>query len=389
MPDLGLPPTFALPSPSPTAVPTPTPRPLTLPPTPLPIPPTPTPAATAVAFALPGGMLAVPHDVFVVDPRSLAVLRPLETGASTLALDYGPGGQIAAVQDEDAAHPGFGYTLRVGAQTLIGSPLPSATIRFTGVKWSPDGLAVAFIAETPGARDGEPVGDTPSDGLWVWTLRPDSQNQDTHHALENRYEYDRGRDLARMVRDFAWSPDGSRLLVRQDRAAGFSGQLVVIPPDHSAWAEPRIILPFENGSWSLDGRHILVSGLYRDIGAAVLGWADPESGALVVLLDGRVQGLWMQDAVQLPDGRIAFFGGPSAGGVERPSQVSLYVYSSGQGPRVVAGMGGGPALEVAWNAARSAAIVRLADGRTLIMSISGMVQDISARVGAGSVVWGE
>lgn len=334
-------------------------------------------------------MLAVPHDVFVVDPRSLAVLRPAEAGASTLALDYGPDGRIAAVQDEDAAHPGFGYTLRVDAQPLIGSPLPSATIRFTRVKWSPDGSAVAFVAETPGARSGEPVGDTPSDGLWVWTLHPDRQNQDTHHALENRYEYNRGRDLARVVRDFAWSPDSSRLLVRQDRAAGFSGQLVVIPPDHDAWAEPLTILPFENGSWSLDGRYVLVSGLDRDVGAAVLGWADPENGALTVLLDGRTQGLWMQDAVQLPDGRIAFFGGPSAGGAERPPQVNLYLYISGQEPRAVAGAGGGPALDVTWNAARSAAIVRLTDGRTLIMSINGLVEDISARVGMGSVVWGE
>ncbi len=392
VPDLGLLPT-PIPA-SPTAAPTPTPRPematVPPPPTPLPILPTPTPMATAVALVMSGGMLVAPHEVFEVDPSSLGVRRVDDAGVSALALDYGPGGQIAAVQDEDAQHPGFGYTLRLGGENLIGSPLPSATIRFTDVKWSPDGRAVAFVAETPGARRGEPIGDTPSDGLWVWRLpdNPQERNQLTHHALENRYEYHWGRDLARVVRDFEWSPDGQQLLVQQDRASGFGPQLVVIPWDHDAYGEPPI-LPYECGSWSRDGRRVLVSGLYRDTGSAVLGWVDPAGGEPDVLLDGRVQGLWMQDAVELPDGRIAFFGGPSASGAERPSAVNLYVHSGGQVTRLAGMASGGPALTVNWNAARSAAIVRLANGRTLIMGINGWVQDITATVGMGSVVWRE
>jgi len=190
------------------------------------------------------------------------------------------------------------------------------------------------------------------------------------------------------VRDFEWSPDGSRLLVSQDRASGFGPQLVVIRLDHEAHGEPPI-LPFEDGSWSLDGRRILVSGLYRDIGGSVLGWVDPAGGLPDVLLDGRALGLWMQNAVQMQNGRIAFFGGLSAGGAESPAEVNLYVYSGGQVARVSGVTAGGPALDVIWNAGRSAAIVRLADGRTLIMAVNGTVQDISATVGAGSVVWGE
>ena len=48
-----------------------------------------------------------------------------------------------------------------------------------------------------------------------------------------------------------------------------------------------------------------------------------------------------------------------------------------------------PILTADWNARRTAVLVRLADGRTLIVQTSGNVLDVTGTVGAGFVGWGE
>ncbi|MBN2472078.1 MAG: hypothetical protein JXN59_15255, partial [Anaerolineae bacterium] len=58
-------------------------------------------------------------------------------------------------------------------------------------------------------------------------------------------------------------------------------------------------------------------------------------------------------------------------------------------PVRVAAVGGGPLRDVAWNAARSAVIVRLADGRTVIAHVNGSVLDVTQTVGAASLFWAE
>ena len=370
--------------------------------TPLPIPPAPpgfaptTSPPTQIAN-LPGGPSAILlQDAFLVDPNTLGIRRAPLGSESTLDVDVGPDGQVAAVEQVDAEHPGLGYVLDVAGTLLNGSPLPSATIRFRAVRWSPDGSRVAFIAETPGARgDGNGrIGATPSDGLWVWTLTPDQPSQDTHQALLNRYAYEYGVADARIVRDFAWAPDGGALLVELDREGGFPGQVALITPDWNA-GDPPPLLPHEDGSWGRDGQRILVSGMMTDTGP-ILGWVDRDSHALTPLVDGRTltTPLWMQDAVELPDGRIAFLGAiyslndPNGG--RNAADVGLYIFNPANvEPVRVAYLGGGPILTADWNARRTAVLVRLADGRTLIVQTSGNVLDVTGTVGAGFVGWGE
>ncbi|GAB4573654.1 MAG: hypothetical protein Kow0077_16710 [Anaerolineae bacterium] len=385
--DLGILPTSTPLPATPTLIPTPTPVNIPPPagaalvPTRLPV--------LEVTISVSGSAGVPPLDAgggaLVIDPRTLRVM-PASGGGQAVDVAFGPGGQVAAAEQEDPAHPGYGLVLRVGGEQLTGSPLPSETIRFTRVRWAPDGRAVAFIAETPDARgDGsQRIGDTPSDGLWVWTLTPGGATQFTHHALHNRYAYIYGQDEARIVRDFAWSPDGTRLLVQLDREGGFPGYLGLITPDWDAEADPAIIR-HENGSWSLDGRRILVSGMQTDVGP-VLGWVDPANLALSVLLDGTAAGLWMQAAVELSDGRIAFVGAPYAGA--RPqSGYALYLFSGGE-LRQVASLGGQPE-EVIWNRNRTSAIIRLTDGRTVVALVDGSLRDVSGAVGRARVDWAE
>jgi WD40 repeat protein len=356
------------------------------------------PAATAAAVAPPPPAIDNPliaaGDAFVVDPNTLQVRRP-SASPSVLVAAVGPGGMVAIVHNRDSQYPGFGYSLSVEDEALIGSPLPSDTIRFTQVAWSPNGARVAFIAETPGARgDGSArIGDTPSDGLWVWTLSPGQATQFTHHALHNRYAYIHGRDGARIVDDFAWSPDGNVLLVTLARAGGYPGVLGLITPGWNADSDPAI-LRHEHGMWSLDGSRILVSGIQTDVGP-VLGWVDRETQAFTPLVNGQTLTvpLWMGHAAEMQDGRIALIGAPynpgdpGAGG--NSPDVGLYIYNAANvEPVRVSYIGGGPVLEAQWNAAHSAVLLKLADGRTVIAQTSGTVTDISGQVGGSNVRWG-
>lgn len=334
------------------------------------------------------------NDAFLVNPTTLQVTRPADISPSTLYVDPAPNGWLAAVISQDAEHPGFGFELYVGAEALVGSPLPSSTIRFRQVRWSPNSAAVAFIAETPGARGdgGGRIGDTVSDGLWVWTMASGQATQFTHHALQNRYPYQFGRDGAYMVDDFAWSPDSALLLVELDRGGGYPATLGLINPQWNAGTEPFFIR-HEFGSWSRDGSRILVSGEQTDVGP-VLGWVNRDTHELTVLVDGRSLGapLWMQNAVELADGRIAMFGAPynpaDPGSGRNSADIGLYIYNGGEPVRATY-IGGGPAADVEWNNARTAALVRMRSGRTFIVQSGGNYFEVTGTVGSGFVGWGE
>ncbi len=336
------------------------------------------------------------RDAYLIDPDTFQVRRPVGLSASTLYTDVSIGGQVAAIEQVDAAYPGFGYGLVVDGLALNGSPLPSASIRFTRVRWSPDGQSVAFIAETPGSRgeNSAPIGAPPSDGLWVWTLTPGDANQHTQNVLRNHYAYQYGRDEARMVGDFAWSPDSQLLVAELDREGEYPGRIALLTRDWDAGRDP-LILPYENASWSWDGRRILVSGMMTDTGP-ILGWVDRETQAFSLLVDGRslATPLWIQDAVELYDRRIAFLGAaynpadPNAG--RNSADVGLYIYSGINAmPVRVALLGGGPLLDAEWNPRRTAVLVRLASGQTLIVQVSGYVIDVTGAVGSGFVGWGQ
>ncbi len=397
-PDLGILPTSTTVPETPTLIPTPTQLPV-LDQVPGGVVPDPTASIEPSAGGVEPGntgvvvQLVSASNAYVVDPFTLQVRRPPSALSSTVHADIGPDGHVAYVENQDAAHPGYGYSLRVDNSTLVGSPLPSATIRFLRATWAPNGASLAFVAETPGARgDGSSrIGDTPSDGLWVWTLAPGQETQFTHHALQNRYAYQYGRDAAYMVRDFEWSPDSSLLLVQLDRV-GYPGGLGLVAPGSNAGDTP-VMFRHEYGTWSLDGTRILVSGMQTDVGP-VLGWINRDTHELVPLVNGAgmVTPLWIQSAAELQDRSIAFIGAnynpvdPEAG--PNSPDIGLYIYNGGVIVRL-SYIGGGPVQRATWNAGHTAVLLRLTSGRTLVARTSGAVIDITGQVGQSNVSWAD
>lgn len=358
----------------------------------LPVPPTVTPLPLVA-----DNPAVAPSNAFVVNPNTFVVQAPPGSVAgNTLYADV-MGGQTALVENQDIDHPGFGYSLRINDEPLVGSPLPSDTIRFKAVQWSPNGAMLAFIAETPGSRgDGQQrIGDTISDGLWVWTMDAGDPTQFTHHAQRNLYAYDRGNDAARMVRDFTWAPDSAALLVQYDREGGYPAINGVINPGWDANADP-LRIEHEFASWSNDGGRVLVSGLKTN-GGPILGWVDRGSGQLAqTLVDGAAQNpsLWMQNAAEMPDGRIAFIGAPYYTGNpndgRNSTEIGLYIYNSVNVlPVRVSLIGGGPVRAATWNEGHTAVLLKLAGGRTVIAQTNGGIRDITGQVGDSNVTWGQ
>src|SRR5690606_27319834 len=78
---------------------------------------------------------------------------------------------------------------------------------------------------------------------------------------------------------------------------------------------------YDYGSWSTDGSRILVSGTAQD-GNIYIGWINPDTSFSELVFGARDAGLWVQHAVQRPDGSIVTLGAPlNEGGRDAPQRL--------------------------------------------------------------------
>jgi hypothetical protein len=183
--------------------------------------------------------------------------------------------------------------------------------------------------------------------------------------------------------DLAWSPLGGALLVPLDlpeegrRAFTVVGELQdpnTLPP----------VVRYDYASWANDGRALIVSGRGPD-GRVILGRANPDGSGLQVLLDGTQAGLWLQNAVERPDGSLFALGSPN--GPDSPQALLR-----GDGSRITDPIGDSPPRRVAWSPDRSAALVITgvegAAPRYFVAALDGTMREITAEVaGAMAVEW--
>ena len=263
--------------------------------------------------------------------------------------------------------------------------------RVVQVGWSPDGRYLAFLVDT----DSDALGDNDSANDGVWYLEPaalvatdptyqlvrDCPPQagcDTVLRQDAPYEY---RSL-----NFAWSPSSGALLVTLDLPEeGRRAFTVVLPrPDAEAASVRPPIARYDYASWANDGQQIIVSGRGPDE-QVMLGRANPDGSGLQIALNGSASGLWLQDAVERPDGTLVALGSP--GGPNSPQ--ALYRQD---GTALTAPISDSAPRRVAWSPDRSAVLIVTAiEGfapRYFVASVDGMVQEITGAVAdALAVEW--
>ena len=359
------------------------------------IPNEPLPAPTSITADLPeslvfilstsgGGVSGAPFDLpggagtFSFNPVTGALARA--DGAGSLLISADAGGEAVRLTRSPFSEfaPGSAET-------------NNARVAQTG--WSPDGRYLAFWVDTD--SDGEAGNDSGNDGIWY--LEPAAlaaSATDPTYQLVRDCPPQAGCDTVERVNEpfeyrsvgFDWSPNSDALLVSLDLPGqGRRAFTVVTPrPDANAANQRPPIAWYDYASWANDGESVIVSGRGPD-GRVILGRANPDGGGLDVLLDGTAAGLWLQDAVERPDGSIIALGSPGGPGVP------LALYRS-NGTAITAPVGDSAPHRVAWSPDRSAVLVVTGiEGfapRYFVASVDGTVQEITGAVaGALAVEW--
>ena len=150
-----------------------------------------------------------------------------------------------------------------------------------------------------------------------------------------------------------WSPirgDNTVLLTLQLPDEGRNGVAVARAVQDAFYANnlPTVVR-YDYATWNPDGQSITVSGRRPD-GRVIIGVVNRYLQSEQIILDGSARGLWLQDAVQRPNGQYLALGGPGGPG----GPVALF---DGAGNQLSSSIGGAPPEQVEWFPDRSAVVV--------------------------------
>lgn len=246
------------------------------------------------------------------------------------------------------------------------------------VRWSPRGDMLAFRIENAAIADA-------SSGVWFWQPARELATDPSYQILRNCPPFCElaGASAGQNWRaiDLKWSLDNRHILVtlelpEQNRRALTVRTADRDPQTQQAGTAPTL-LEYEYGHWSLDPDRIIVSG--REAGGRVVFGTIGRDGTRIVLIDAGAIGMrWVQDAVQLNDGRIVMLGSTSG-----PNSPMLLVDEQGQ---TIAGPIGSAAPDwVSWSPDRSAVWLRTGDEHFVVRmdgTITNITQLMSGSLGA-------
>lgn len=248
------------------------------------------------------------------------------------------------------------------------------------VEWSPNGLYAAFIVN--GNR-------FVSDGVWWYQpgARPPLQLLvDCSDENPTACNVGANRQFRHESIEIEWAPDSSAILVRARVQDGTgNGVLFVLPrtEDANYYNTVPNALGYEYGSWSRDGSRIIVSGRRNSDGRVIIGSVNRDGSGEQIILDASALGLWIQSAVQRPDGSIVALGNPSG------STSPLRLYDQ-RGNALTGDIGSGAPSRVLWSPDASAVLV-VTGGRVFLARVNGQVLEVTASVqstgGIGALSW--
>ena len=241
--------------------------------------------------------------------------------------------------------------------------------RVTEIEWSPNGQLLAFVIMPL------PFTDNTDTGTWVWF--GDLAFAQSRDCPEDSYG-SCGLAQEKVINNYyatnvEWRSDSTRLLINYN--ATRDGQpiraIAVVPVDRRDNAiAPRLHF-YDNGSYLPNG-NILVSG--RDpSGQWTVGFVTPNDQGqlenLQVLMDADQQGIWVESAVQRPDGTIIAFGkfGQPDGALQ------LGVIANGIWTPYGQLVGGAYPERIEWGGGNRQAIVTVQGQQFIVDAASGVV----------------
>ncbi|RMG89709.1 MAG: hypothetical protein D6712_01240, partial [Chloroflexi bacterium] len=363
--------------------------------TPVPVTPTPTAIPPTVdpqfvperAVFIPPPQLPPPPSfsttqalVFSVSGASVAAAA-VETGGAAAFVRYNPADANSYIRVDPRGMlylrpPGGGaegaYT---DAPYFAGFDVPDANSnknRIIAAEWSPNGQQFAFIIAS--------TNDPTNNGLWFWQPARDLPTDPSYQLI-------RDCDTCGFVvpnpilgampvrsKTLEWNADNFNILVQMELPGeGRRGVAVVkaVRDAHYANTGPAVYR-YDYGTWAQDQQRIVVSGRRPD-GRVIMGFiscpdytfqtAACDPWQETVVLDGSAVGLWLQNAVQLPNGQLVALGRPG----DPNGPMAIYDQN---GQQLTDFIGSAPPTEVQWSCERSAVTV-LAGGRRYIATING------------------
>ncbi len=128
------------------------------------------------------------------------------------------------------------------------------------------------------------------------------------------------------------------------------------------------IARYDYATWNPNGQSITVSGRRPD-GRVIIGAVNRNLQDERIILDGSARGLWLQDAVLLPNGQYVALGRPGG-----PGSGPLALYD-GAGNQLSNFIGSAPAEETHWFPDRSAVVLTVQGQQFTVEIDSGIVSD--------------
>lgn len=246
--------------------------------------------------------------------------------------------------------------------------------RIVELDWSADGRQFSFRIDTPLGLDNA------SAGVWFWQPRLDSQYDPTYQLIRDcpvpGYNpcdkvYPSNARYWKTI-DVQWSPvrgDSNVLLSVQVTEEGRNALAIVqaLRDPKNADNAPNFVR-YDYGTWNPGAQGITVSGRRQD-GRVIIGVVNNNLSGEQVILDGSSRGLWLRDAVRLPNGQYRALGRPGGPG---SGPVALY---DQKGNRLSDFVGPVPPEDIRWFPDRSAVLVSVQSRQYTIAAAGGPIRD--------------
>jgi len=242
--------------------------------------------------------------------------------------------------------------------------------RVVEIDWSADGQRLSFRIDTP------PNLDNQNAGVWFWQPEIASQTDPTYQIIRDCVEsgYTACNSVNRTGPFFwktirvEWSPvPGNYNLLLTVRLPEENRNALAIAQavrDSNYSQNPPNFVRYDYGYWLDDGQRIIVSGRNPN-GRVIIGYVNSQLQGEQVIFDASAAGLWVQNAVQRPNGQVVALGrpgGPNDGG-------ALALYDSA-GNALSAPIGNAAPEDVRWYPDKSAVVVSV-QGRQYTVRVDG------------------